>query len=159
MLSGSGFEWISCLDLESAEESVEDKFRGLPDWLREAATSRGDLIFPWLPLLPEEINLGRPFCDLQDDEDPENCVEKATRKDEDEVMGEAGINDQKHVMDHEVELMAVKFKSQILNFETTSKTVELANDMRKFCLTSKVESLHFMTLIEPWKADETASIW
>ncbi|CAI9100551.1 OLC1v1037677C1 [Oldenlandia corymbosa var. corymbosa] len=159
VLSGSGFEWISCLDLDSEEECVEDKFRALPDWLQEAAADRGDLVLPWLPLLPEEINVGRPFCNFQDDEDSENCVEIAKQIDEDEVMGEARADDQKHVMDHEVDMMAAKLKSQILNFETTSKTIELTNDLRKLCLTSKVDSSHIMTFIEPWKADdETASI-
>ncbi|KAL3532600.1 hypothetical protein ACH5RR_006121 [Cinchona calisaya] len=160
VLSGSGFDWISNLNLDSEEESAEDEFREMPDWLKDAAKSR-DFVLPWLTILPDEISSRKPFGGVvEDDEDSESDAGKEKEECVDEVMGEAEVGDLKNVaMDPEVEKRADWLKARILKFEGASETVELANEVRQLCVESGVDSLAVLELVEPWKADdETASV-
>lgn len=160
LLSGSGFEWISNLNLDSEEDNAEDEFRAMPDWLKDAAKNRNSVLLPWLPILPDDVNLRKPFGNCEDDEDSENDAEKEKQEYGDDVMREDVVGGQEDVgMNPEVETRADFLKNQILKFETTSKTVEVTNEIRRLCVESRVDSLAILELIEPWKADdETASI-
>ncbi|CDP03179.1 unnamed protein product [Coffea canephora] len=160
LLSGSGFEWISNLNLDSEEDNAEDEFRAMPDWLKDAAKNRNSVLLPWLPILPDGVNLRKPFGNCEDDEDSENDAEKEKQEYGDDVMREDVVGGQEDVgMNPEVETRADFLKNQILKFETTSKTVEVTNEIRRLCVESRVDSLAILELIEPWKADdETASI-
>ncbi|THF95684.1 uncharacterized protein LOC114318470 [Camellia sinensis] len=43
-MSESNYEWVSCLNLDSDEERVENEFESLPNWLKDEAINANDLL-------------------------------------------------------------------------------------------------------------------
>ncbi|KAK2993406.1 hypothetical protein RJ640_021625 [Escallonia rubra] len=159
VLSESSYEWVSCLNLDSEEERVDDEFGLLPDWLKDAASSN-ESVLPWLPMSPDEFDLGMPFGSGSVVE--YSSMEVVEKKEENLDKGETAdnvvhlINDP---IDPDIAKMAASLRSRILNYESSSLTVELASQIRKLCVESAADSLPVLGLIEPWKADdETASV-
>ncbi|PIN25133.1 hypothetical protein CDL12_02123 [Handroanthus impetiginosus] len=161
LVSVSNYEWLSHLNLESEEETVEDEFYSMPDWLRDAAKD-SESMFPWLPMSPNELSektllsgSGDDQCDLAID------VEESKQEEFYEVMQEVDM-DELRVDDPivtEVEEKAKSLKSWLLNMESTSKAMELAKEIHELCLVSSRSSLVVLNLIEPWNADdETAAV-
>lgn len=158
-VSDSNYEWVSSFNLYSEEERVNDDFGSLPDWLKDAA-STDDLVLPWLPISTDELNVRMPFSTYGDDEDPMIVVEKEEEENLNKSSMEVDIVSPKNdPVEPKIVEMAACLKTRILNFESTSKTVELAKEIHQICIAKGVDSLEVLGLIEPWKVDdETASI-
>lgn len=157
-VSESNYEWISCLNLDSGEEKREqDEFDSVPLWLNDAAAGDCDSL-PWLPI---------PYEDLVDSE--------ALYGNKEETFGQAGEDIEEAVdeaverikIDHpgnnpvgpEIQSKAASLKAQIMSFESTSKMVSLANEIRQLCSEKGGDAVAVLSLIEPWLLeDETASI-
>lgn len=162
VVSDSSYEWVSCLSLDSEGENVDGDFESLPDWLKEASSDGdGDSVLPWLPVSFDELSVRTPVCASGVIEDSLSENEHV----EDEDLVNVGIdvdfvhpNNGPQPIDDEIEEMAATLKSQILEFESTSKTVELADNIQELCKRGG-DSLKVLGLVEPWKAeDEKASI-
>ncbi|KAL6226667.1 hypothetical protein ACLB2K_000628 [Fragaria x ananassa] len=161
VMSESNYEWISCLGLDSGEEEVEDEFELLPGWLKESA-AESDLVLPWLPVSAEELNLrmvGGECGDgggslSRDRGDEEEDV------DMDDVVEEMNVDSLESVdIGHEVLEKAISLKERVVSFESTSKTVGLADEISELCVGKGGECVAVLGLIEPWLADdETASV-
>ncbi|KAL6224162.1 hypothetical protein ACLB2K_003018 [Fragaria x ananassa] len=163
VMSESNYEWISCLGLDSEEEEVEDDFESLPGWLKESA-AESDSVLPWLPVSAEELNsrmvsgecggggggglLSRDGGDEDEDVDMDDVVE------------EMNVDSPECVdIGHEVLEKAISLKERVVSFESTSKTVGLANEIRELCVGKGGQCVVVLGLIEPWLADdETASV-
>ncbi|KAM7509656.1 hypothetical protein LguiA_020109 [Lonicera macranthoides] len=161
-VSDSNYEWVSCFNLDSEEERVNNDFGSLPEWLKDAANT-DDLLLPWLPISTDELNVRMPFSAYGDDEDLEVVVEKEEEEKEDNLNRSGMEVDIVRPKNDPIEPKIVEkvacLKTRILNFESTSKTVELSNEIRQICVGEGVDSLAILGLIEPWKVDdETASI-
>ncbi|KAA8534859.1 hypothetical protein F0562_029925 [Nyssa sinensis] len=158
-VSDSNYEWVSSLNLDSEEDRVEDEFESMPSWLKDAARIN-DSVLPWLPILADELNLRMPFSTCGDDEDSLVGVEKDEGENLNEVAKEMNIvHPQNDPISPEIEKKAAWLKMQILMFESTLKTVSLANEIRELYFEGGGDSLTVLGLMEPWKADdETTSI-
>ncbi|KAL7240035.1 hypothetical protein ACSBR2_005824 [Camellia fascicularis] len=165
-MSESNYEWVSCFNLDSEEERVENEFESLPNWLKDEAINANDLLLPWLPITRDELNSKMALDTYVDDEDSLIEVEEDEKENLNEAMREVNIVN--GPIDPEIEAMAISLKAQVLTFESTSRSVSLANEIRQLCLENEIrqlclerggDSLTVLGLIEPWKSDdETASI-
>ncbi|PON45456.1 Fanconi Anaemia group E protein, C-terminal [Trema orientale] len=157
-VSESSYEWISCLSLDSGEKRLEDEFESLPGWLKDAAGT-GDLL-PWLPVLPEDLNSRTSYGDSVRNEDTLDQVNGDLEEFMDEVVGDVEIDDPKSdPLGPEIRNRALGLKPRIMNFESTSKVVGLANEIRELCSYKSRDSSVVLELIEPWLVDdETASV-
>nr|POE69864.1 hypothetical protein CFP56_29448 [Quercus suber] len=160
LLSESNYEWISCLSLDSGEEGMDEEFESIPGWLKEAAADANDMILPWLPILPDEFCSVTPFgsCEVSVDlskQDGEDGIEEVN-----EVVEEMEIDCPANVpLDPGIHEKATCLKARIMNFESSLKTVGLADEIRQLCLDKGRDSFVVLGLIEPWLADdETASV-
>uniref|UniRef100_A0A2P2IV97 Uncharacterized protein n=2 Tax=Rhizophora mucronata TaxID=61149 RepID=A0A2P2IV97_RHIMU len=147
----------SCL--HSSEESDEKEFWLVPDWLKDAANTN-ELFLPWLPLSHHQLRSRELFGGYESeqeslDEAAEVGVENLKGDAEEmEIDGQviAPIQD-------EIQNMATCLRARVMNFESISKTVELATEIRRLCLETGGDSLAILGMIEPWKADdEVASV-
>ncbi|XP_062091011.1 uncharacterized protein LOC133797198 [Humulus lupulus] len=159
-VSELNFEWISSLSLDSGDESTGEEFESLPGWLKDAAGS-GELL-PWLPISPEDLN-SRTLCgDSGKNNDTLDQVAEDVEQFMDDVVEKVEIDDSQCKNDSvgpEIHNKALSLKAQIMNFESTTKVVGLANEIRKLCFVKKGGSSLVLELIEPWLADnETASV-
>ncbi|CAA0834959.1 Unknown protein [Striga hermonthica] len=59
LLSESDNKWISHLNLDSEENTKEELFSSMPDWLKDAGKD-GERMVQWLPMLPDEFNENIP---------------------------------------------------------------------------------------------------
>ncbi|KAM1178649.1 hypothetical protein ACFX13_018251 [Malus domestica] len=77
-----------------------------------------------------------------------------------DVLEEINIDDPVSVhLEPEIQKAAVNLKAQVADFQATSKTIGLANEIRELCLDKGGDSLTISGLIEPWLADdEIASV-
>ncbi|XP_057493588.1 uncharacterized protein LOC130779064 isoform X1 [Actinidia eriantha] len=150
------YEWVSCLNLDSEEERFENEFESIPDWLKDDASANGSLL-PWLPISRDELNSHMPIDTYNEHGNSYIDVKEDEEKNTNDVMREVNA-----VYDHinsETKEMAASFKTRVLTFESASKSVRLANEIRKLCMERGANSLTILGLIEPWKADdENASI-
>ncbi|XP_043718911.1 uncharacterized protein LOC122666882 [Telopea speciosissima] len=160
----------SCSSSYSVSDTLEEKeFRALPDWLQDMTNATGSLL-PWLPLSPAELNsttLSRCSADGSPNQDEDSFIKVDERMEEDgsnAIQSSAGIklvSPADAPLDPEIQKRAAFFKARLLNFESTSKTVNLANEIRQlyFDQGGGRVSLTVLGIIEPWEADEeTASI-
>ncbi|GAB4837815.1 hypothetical protein Ancab_027339 [Ancistrocladus abbreviatus] len=141
----------------------ENEFYELPSWLKDASKSaERDVLLPWLPISLDELKEGTASEATADNqgsimEVDESKEQKADMMgDSDELLdGNENLNeDQITSLDPEVRQVAASLNSQILNFESTSKTVSVANEIRQLCLPRKEDAFAILALIEPWKADD-----
>ncbi|XP_050107135.1 uncharacterized protein LOC126586345 isoform X2 [Malus sylvestris] len=154
-MSDSSYEWISGLSLEFEE----DEFESLPGCLKDSGAF-GELVLPWLPVSPEELNSRTVTGNSENNDESSSQVEEDEDVDMNDVLEEMNIDDPISVhLEPEIQKMAVSLKAQVADFQSTSKTVGLANEIRKLCLDKRGDSLTILDQIEPWLADdETASI-
>ncbi|XP_042491971.1 uncharacterized protein LOC122071660 [Macadamia integrifolia] len=159
-----------CSSSYSVGDTEEEKeFRALPDWLQDMTSTAGSFL-PWLPLSPpvmKSTSLADCFAYVSSNEDGDSFMEVGERMEEDGsnvIQSSAGIEIVSPVdapVDPEIQKRAAFLKTQLLTFESTSKTVNLANEIRQLCFDQgggRV-SLSVLGLIEPWEAEEeTASI-
>ncbi|CAI9764674.1 unnamed protein product [Fraxinus pennsylvanica] len=161
LVSVSNYQWVSHLDLGSEDDNVEDEFLSVPDWLRDAAKDSESLL-PWLPMSPHELSLKVPFVSCGEDEDNFlKEVEEDKQESVDDMMVEDHGSPRKidDPLDPEVENKAKSLKSRLVDFDSISKAVQLAKDIRQLCVKREKDSLAVMALIEPWNAeDETAAV-
>lgn len=160
-VSESNFEWISSLCLDSGGETVNEEFEAIPSWLNDVARDvDSDLVLPWLPISSDELNSETYFACSGDGLD-KLAVNTGSGEDRmDEVVEDTEIVQSKYApLDAEVQNVAACLKTQILTFESSSKTGGLAAQIRELCLHKRVDSFAILGLIEPWKADdEVASV-
>ncbi|KAF6175320.1 hypothetical protein GIB67_021825 [Kingdonia uniflora] len=154
-VSHSDFNWVSSLSLDESnddEENVEEEFGVLPIWL-QCKKSTGNVVLPWLPVSLEELNSSTPVTSSVD-EKPDEVVEETDQMvDESQAVCRMDI-----LLDPEVRKRAMSLKSQILVFESASKTIALANEVREMCVKGG-DPFEILGLVEPWEVDdETASI-
>ncbi|RVX05422.1 hypothetical protein CK203_013692 [Vitis vinifera] len=156
-VSESSYEWISSLGLDSGGERVNEEFEAMPDWLKDAAGD-SDLLLPWLPISPDELNSGTDFVCCGDDSD-ELVVDTGDGDERmDVVIEEIEIVQSKNApLDAEVQNTAAGLKAQILTFESSSKTGGFAVQIHELCLQRGGDSFAILGLIEPWKADDEAA--
>lgn len=165
LVSVSDYQWLSDLDLDSEEESVEEQeFYSLPDWLRDAAKDC-DPMFPWLPLSPDELseNVMPMNANECNEDDLAIDVDGGSKQEEqvDQVMMEFDLDESELdvPLDTEVEKPAKSVKSRLLNAESALQAVELAKEMHKLCIENRKHSLLVLSFIEPWcVTDEIAAV-
>ncbi|KAG6413880.1 hypothetical protein SASPL_126595 [Salvia splendens] len=158
LVSLSNYQWLSHLNLESEEETEEDDFYMMPDWLRDAAID-GESVFPWLPMSVDELSAKMPLTGSSggDEDDLLIDVEESKQKNIDVVMVEIGEDESN--IDNEVEKVAKSLKTELLHIDSNLKAVELAREIRKLCSGGRRQRLLILNLIEPWSADdETATV-
>ncbi|KAL5572496.1 hypothetical protein UlMin_022093 [Ulmus minor] len=157
-VSESNYEWISCLNLDSGGERAEDEFESLPGWLKDAEVDGG--LLPWLPILPEDLNFRTSYGDHGNEEGHFGRVGEDVEELMDEVVDEIVIDDRADVpVGPEIQNKVASLKARIINFEITSKTVGLANEIRALCLEKGGDAFTILGMIEPWLADdETVSV-
>ncbi|EEF48097.1 uncharacterized protein LOC8265072 [Ricinus communis] len=158
-ISESNYEWISGFSLDSGEERVDDgEFESLPDWLKDTVNT--DLVLPWLPVALDDLNSRELFGTHESEGDPLSQVGECAGDTLEEVMEEMEIDSPPNApLAPEIQDMAASLRIQVVIFESCSRTVELANVIRKLCLDKGVNSFAVLGLVEPWKADdEIASV-
>ncbi|KAL9659766.1 hypothetical protein QQ045_024575 [Rhodiola kirilowii] len=162
VLSDLNCDMGSEMSLESDGQRADDEFEAIPVWLKHAASSCGSLL-PWLPFSRTELNsdpLSHPACDSDSlsmgdvgaHDEVENAMELDTEVD-------ARNHHSSFPLKPEVLGMAEMLKGQILCFESTSRTVGLATEIRNLCMDKEHDPLLVLCAIEPWRADDqTAAI-
>ncbi|CAK9144117.1 unnamed protein product [Ilex paraguariensis] len=111
VVSDSNYEWVSCLNMDSEQEKVDDDFGSLPDWLKDAANT-SDLVLPWLPISPDRLNLRISFSSSGGNEDSLIEVEEDVQEGSDEVMTDVDVVNPKNDPIHpEVEKKASSLKA------------------------------------------------
>lgn len=149
---------ISGLSLDSGEKKAEDEFDSVPCWLKDLAGA-GNLL-PWLPVSPEDLMNSRTlYGDSGNNEDTLCGVGQDEEELMDEVVDEVEIvRPMNDPLEPEIQNKAASLKARIMNFESASKTVDLANEIQELCSKTGGNSLTVLGLIEPWLVDdETAS--
>ncbi|XP_048425013.1 uncharacterized protein LOC103944034 isoform X1 [Pyrus x bretschneideri] len=154
-MSESSYDWINCLSLES----VEDAFESLPSWLKDSVAS-SDLVLPWLPMSPEELHSRTMSGNCENYDGSSGQVGEDEGMFMNDVPEEMNIDDPVSVhLEPEIKKAAVNLKAQVADFQSTSKAVGLANEIRELCFDKGGDSLTISGLIEPWLADdEIASV-
>ncbi|KAF5190742.1 fanconi anemia group E protein FANCE protein [Thalictrum thalictroides] len=169
VVSESNYNWVSSLSLESSDvDQVEEEFETLPSWLQNLNNAPSPIL-PWLPISYDELR----SCDVRstfvDDKQDDNCpmeVEEGGDSNGMEVEN-ATVHLEDVPLDGEIQRKAISLKAQIVQFESTSKTISLANEIcQLFSFNGGQEEgrggsdpLAVFSLMEPWEADdETASI-
>ncbi|KAI3422907.1 FA_FANCE domain-containing protein [Psidium guajava] len=153
----SDYEWISRLGLDSGGERIGDEFGSVPVWLKNEVAATSALL-PWLPVSLDEFNSAESFPDGEENEEllSEARELDAEPMDEDvediEICYSLGVP-----LEPEIQDKAKGLRAQIANFESTSRTVALANAIREICLGKGLNSVGVLELIEPWKADDEAA--
>ena len=108
-------------------------------------------------MLAEELNLGMVGGECgdgggllsRDGEDEDEDV------DTDDVVEEMNVDSQESVdIGHEVLEKAFSLKERVVSFESTSKIVGLANEIRELRAGKGGECVVVLGLIEPWLADD-----
>ena len=158
-VSDSNYQWISGLSLDSGKERVDEEFGSIPDCLKDAASSANELYLPWLPLSHDTLSSRELFAGYESPDFLSQVAEDAD--DNSKYVAEEMEIDLVMVapLDEEIQNMATSLKERIMTFESSSKTVELANEIRRLSLERKADPFVILGLLEPWKADdETASI-
>lgn len=160
VVSSSTHEWLSCLNLDSEEEKMEDEVRSLPDWLKDDINDT-DLMLPWLPISQKQFNLAMQFKSCGENDDHMTEFEEDKREIVDEfieVADQEVINEVDEYLNAKVEEMAVRLKDPLLYLQSTAKAVELAGGIRQLCKGGS-QSLAILGIIEPWRVDdETAAV-
>ncbi|KAG6723421.1 hypothetical protein I3842_03G206500 [Carya illinoinensis] len=159
VLSDTKYEWISGLSLDSGEEGVDEEFESVPGWLKEAAGAN-DVFLPWLPISPDKLNSKTFLGSSEDSQDFSKHNGEEGEEELNAVMEEMEVDRPTNVpVGSEIQEKARSLKARALNFESSSKTVGLANEIRQLCLDKGRDSFVVLGLIEPWLADdETASV-
>ncbi|GFP99017.1 hypothetical protein PHJA_002045600 [Phtheirospermum japonicum] len=158
LVSESNYQWLSHLNLDSEEETIEEEFYSMPDWLMDAAKNSEPMLH-WLPMPPDELSEKMPFtaCGDSNDDDLSVDIEKNNKQEElDEVIRDVNV-DENDPIDAEVEKIAKSLGFRLLNIESTSKASELATEIRGLCFENKINSLVILNLIEPWRLDDEAA--
>lgn len=158
-MSESNYGWISGLDLGFSEDRVGEEFGALPDWLKAEASSN-DPILPWLPVSQVELDSIMCADASRNDEEFSSQVEENTGDDLEEVRMEIEINSPGNVpLEPEVQEMAAKLRTRVMNIESSSEIIAIGNEIRELCFGKGADSIQVLSLIEPWKADdESASL-
>lgn len=153
----SNYGCISRMGLDSGEERSGNEFESVPAWLKsEVAAAR--VLLPWLPVSLDEFNSAESFPGGEKNEElsSEAGEIEAEPMDEDvediEICKSLGVP-----LEPEIQDKATSLRAQIANFESTSRTVALANAIREICLAKGLNSVRVLELIEPWKADDEAA--
>lgn len=150
--------------LDSNEVRRRDEFESVPRWLKNTLGDTG-MVFPWLPVTVAEFNSRGSVGSFDNDTD-DDFVDLSSQVEEDFMNGisehvqEVDTNTAADdPLDHETQAIVKDLRIQVLSFESTNRTMELATKICEFCLEKGDKSLAILAGIEPWKADdETTSI-
>ncbi|KAF3625621.1 putative tetraspanin-2-like [Capsicum annuum] len=134
VLSRSNHEWLSCFNLDSEEEQLEDEFRSLPDWLKDDIIET-DLMLPWLPISQKQFNFSMQFSSCSENDDPMTKFEEGKQEILDGVI-------------EEVDEVVIKEVDEYLE----PQVEETAGGL-KLCKGGG-QSLVILGIIEPWRADD-----
>ncbi|XP_015889169.3 uncharacterized protein LOC107424002 isoform X2 [Ziziphus jujuba] len=164
-VSESNYDWISGLSLDSGEEREEDEFYSLPGFLKDDAAGASDLL-PWLPISPGDLNWRASYdndCGNKDETFGQRREEMEQDTDyevvEDTIEIDHPRNDNPLGLGPDIQNKALCLKARLMNFESTSKTVGLANEIRQLCAGKGGDAFAVLGLLEPWLVDdETASV-
>ncbi|XP_030448331.2 uncharacterized protein LOC115671029 isoform X1 [Syzygium oleosum] len=153
----SNYGWISRMGFDSGEERSGNEFESVPAWLKsEAAAAR--VLLPWLPVSLDEFNSAESFPGGEKNEELSSEAGEIEAEPMDEDVEDIEICDSLGVpLEPEIQDKATSLRAQIANFESTSRTVALANAIREICLAKGLNSVRVLDLIEPWKADDEAA--
>lgn len=156
-VSESNYDWISALSLDSGEEREVDEYYSVPDFLKDAAGASDS--FPWLPIPPEDLNW-RALYDCGNKEETSGQGREDMEQDRDEVVEDVEIAQTSNIpLGPEIQNKAVSLRARVMNSESTSKTVGLANEIRQLCADKGGDAFAVLGLLEPWLVDdETASV-
>ncbi|XP_065849927.1 uncharacterized protein [Euphorbia lathyris] len=151
----SNYEWISGFNLDSGAERDHSDFESLPSWLKDKANT-DDLVLPWLPVSFDELNSREVFSSHESEQHSVNQVGESEGDNLDEVGEKMEIDLPVNApLAQEIQNTATNLRDQILNFESRSKTIELANQIRELCLEGGGrDSFTVLGLIEPWNVDD-----
>ncbi|KAK6941394.1 hypothetical protein RJ641_026771, partial [Dillenia turbinata] len=152
-LSERKYDWAFSLNLDSIKGRVDEEFEALPGWLKVEINSTS--LLPWLPMSRDELNLRNLCSNFVEESDM--LVDTEEEKEELNVVGGKIIESDclsNAIPDSDTYKKADCLRTQILTFESVSKTVDLANMISELCLDRGKDSLTVLGLIEPWKADE-----
>ncbi|KAF3668161.1 putative tetraspanin-2-like [Capsicum annuum] len=130
----SNHEWLSCFNLDSEEEQLEDEFRSLPDWLKDDIIET-DLMLPWLPISQKQFNFSMQFSSCSENDDPMTKFEEGKQEILDGVI-------------EEVDEVVIKEVDEYLE----PQVEETAGGL-KLCKGGG-QSLVILGIIEPWRADD-----
>ncbi|KAL3623664.1 hypothetical protein CASFOL_032480 [Castilleja foliolosa] len=158
LVSESNYQWLSHLNLNSEEETIDEEFYSMPDWLMDAA-KRSTPMFPWLPMSTDELSEKMPLTAFGDNRDFDLSIdieETNERYELDDMIRDVNL-DENEAIDAEVEKVAKSLKFRLLIIESTSKASELAKEIRGLCFGNKINSLVILNLIEPWRLDDEAA--
>ncbi|XP_077225455.1 uncharacterized protein LOC143860026 [Tasmannia lanceolata] len=150
---------------EEEEEEKEEEFEALPNWLPSLTPT--DSLLPWLPLSPRDLRTNFQCSNVLDGSIVEIPVIKSDNEEEDltqsaeiETVPIGFESNCVATLDPEIENRAVAFKTQLLTFDSATKTISLANEIHHLCRDLEVgDRLAVLGLTEPWETDdENASI-
>ncbi|KAK4786274.1 hypothetical protein SAY86_002963 [Trapa natans] len=159
VLSHSNGCRIPSFILDSNEERRRVEFESVPRWLKDMPSGKG-MIFPWLPVPTEELkprgSVGSFDNDVDGDfVDMRSGVEEDFMNETDghaQVIGTNTAVDEP--LDPEIQAIVEDLRICILSFESTNRTLVLANKICELCLGKGDKSLAILSGIEPWKADD-----
>ncbi|KAK9102181.1 hypothetical protein Sjap_019435 [Stephania japonica] len=121
---------VSGLDSGQSDRELEEEFEKLPSWLESATRSSGS-VFPWLPVSRDELRQGTLSSGFVDDEEEDRVLvvdDEELNQVADEIETEIVCLESVHIAP-EIQSAAAGLKSQILTFESTSRTAELADQI------------------------------
>ncbi|KAG2319398.1 hypothetical protein Bca4012_054354 [Brassica carinata] len=153
------FDWISRLDLGSADEdSIEEEFDSVPDWLTQKKASCTGVILPWLPVSCADVGSETLVVDSWNQEDVMSQVRENMEVDYPEP-----VDDNDHEINvglqPDVHETAVHLRAKVKSCESTSQVLALCDEIQKLCLGKGRDSFRVLALVEPWNADdETAAV-
>ncbi|XP_038695934.1 uncharacterized protein LOC119993086 [Tripterygium wilfordii] len=158
-VSERGFEWISSLSLDSGGEGLNEEFESLPGWLKDAACDN-EMVLPWLPVSLDELNSITSVGPCVTNQQLWTQVGENGEGDFEEPVERIEIEPATNVeITSEIQTIAASLRNQVMNFESSYKTVRLANEMRQLCLEKGANPIGVLGVIEPWTADdETTSV-
>ncbi|GAB2225356.1 hypothetical protein Droror1_Dr00006148 [Drosera rotundifolia] len=146
----------------SGNKAVEDEFYELPSWLKDAATDNAnDFFLPWLPLPVEDAlrsGMAAGSCVVEKTRCFDGAVDEGI---EDEVMVDSnevddGVDSSIASLDPDVRAIAASMSAQLQNFDSASKVIDVADEIRQLCVRRKGDALGILELVQPWKAEDEA---
>ncbi|XP_068649417.1 uncharacterized protein [Aristolochia californica] len=142
----------------SSSLQLEEEFLALPYWLENMVTADSPL--PWFPpefhsKIPRASDSSKgegvlALSDVGNDEEEEESEEHSYLSDGPaEMESEHGS-----ALDPDIQLKATELKSRLLELQSATKIIPLAEEIRQLCVNAGGNSFMALGLIEPWEADE-----
>ncbi|KAF9614009.1 hypothetical protein IFM89_014809 [Coptis chinensis] len=163
VVSDSSYDWVSGMSLEDCDvDQVEEEFESLPSWLKSLNNAPSSVL-PWLPIICDELRASKLSSSFVDEKVDENSLMEVEGEGKEMEDKSSSVYIENVPIDDEVQRKATCLKTEVVSFESTSKTIGLADEIRRLCFPDGKGGGGYpfvvLGLIEPWEADdETASI-